>query len=152
MSTITTCHSIGEIPEPDELIELIQKQLETYRSDTSVEPIKNALNNALKEESRSVFFLWHDYKNRLGAFAFANVCSGLESGADYLWINELFVDEMFRNRGVATEILRYIDDWSKENQIVYISCVTGDGNKEAKSLYQKSGFTLSPSLWVDKNV
>jgi len=152
MSTINTVRSGEDIPDKEELIILIQRQLSTYGGDADFIRIDKAIENSLKEGSRAVFFLWNDFKDRLGAFAFANICSGLESGADYLWINELYVDEMFRKRGVATEILNFINNWAKKNQIVYISCSTGVANLTAQSLYKKSGFDFNTTMWVDKSV
>lgn len=150
MSEIEVVRDRTQISDPDGLIELIQKQISSYGGDSDYVRLKKAVENALKEESRSVFFLWSDYKERIGAFAFANVCSGLESGADYLWINELYVDEMFRKRGVASQILTYIKNWSLENNVVYIACSTGIRNNRARDLYRKNGFDQEQVMWIDK--
>jgi len=151
MSEITPVQSIEEIPDLEDLITLIGKQLSSYGSESGSGRIRTAVLNALKEESRAVFFLWSDYKERLGAFAFANINSGLESGADYLWINELFVDEMFRKRGVASQILNYIETWAVEQQIVYTACSTSEKNHPAMELYKRNGFNINNTIWIDKN-
>ena len=152
MSEITSVRFIENIPNLENLIILIGKQLSSYGADSDSDRIRTAVLNALKKESRAVFFLWHDYKDRLGAFAFANIGSGLESGADYLWINELYIDDMFRKRGIASQILQFIDRWAIENKIVYVSCCTGEKNQPALDLYKKNGFDTAGTIWVDKNV
>ena len=157
MSEIEIVESLTDLNNRDDLIELIQKQISSYGGNSQYDRIGNAVNNALvnnalKKESRSLFFIWSDYKTRMGAFVFANICSGLESGADYLWINELYVDESFRKRGVASQILQFIEQWSKKNEIVYIACSTGVQNNSARELYGKNGYNLDQTIWVDKTL
>lgn len=152
MSTINVVRKLEDIPDREGLIQLMIHQLESYGAEGDKERLSHALENALKEESRAVFFLWEDHKFRLGAFAFANICSGLESGGDYLWINELYVDVPFRKRGVAQEILKFIDQWAVDEHLVYIACSTGQKNVPAQNLYAKQGFSISSTLWVDKEI
>jgi GNAT superfamily N-acetyltransferase len=88
----------------------------------------------------------------LGAFAFGNVGSGLETGSDYLWLNELHVDHPFRRRGLASRMLEFVRDWADETGISYMACVTGMKNMPAQALYEANGFDLSPVMWVDTRV
>ena len=39
-----------------------------------------------------------------------------------------------------------------ENEIVYVSCCTGEKNQPALDLYKKNGFETAGTIWVDKNV
>lgn len=144
--------SINDIDSIDPLIAIIQRQLDSYGSSSDYEKIKNAVFNAVKPESRSVFFLKITKDNKLAGFAFANICSGLDSGADYLWLNELFVEEKFREQGIATKLLKFIEAYSKENNIKYFACSTGTGNAAAQSLYKKNGFNAENIVWCDKSL
>lgn len=152
MSQIKVIRSIEDIQDKEELVRLMADQLKSYGADADPDRLNKALDNALKKGSRAVLFLWEDHKFRAGAFAFANICSGLESGGDYLWINELFVSEPFRRRGIATEMLKSIDHWVRDNHLVYIACSTGTGNSAAQELYRKEGFDVGTTLWVDKEI
>ena len=152
MYQIEIIKKIEEIESLDKIIRLIQKQMTVIGGPSDVQHIKGALENALKPESRSVLFLWYSESNDIGAFAFSNICAGLETGADYLWINELFVDDKFRKKNVASEIIQFIEKWAKENQIKYIACTTGLTNEPAQKLYKKNGFDIHKTMWVDKSI
>jgi GNAT superfamily N-acetyltransferase len=144
--------NIEEIESLDKLIRLVQKQMTVIGGCSDFLHIKGALENALKPESRSVIFLWYTESNDIGAFAFSNICAGLETGSDYLWINELFVDDEFRKRNVASEMIQFIEKWVKENRIKYIACTTGLTNESAQKLYKKKGFDIHKTMWVDKSI
>ena len=152
MYQIKIIKNIEEIESLDKLIRLVQKQMTVIGGCSDSLHIKGALENALKPESRSVLFLWYTESNDIGAFAFSNICAGLETGADYLWINELFVDDEFRKRNAASEIIQFIEKWSRKNQIKYIACTTGLTNIPAQNLYKKNGFDIHKTIWVDKSI
>ena len=152
MYQIKIIKNIEEIESLDKLIRLVQKQMTVIGGCSDSLHIKGALENALNPESRSVLFLWYTESNDIGAFVFSNICAGLETGADYLWINELFVDDDFRKRNVASEMIQFIEKWTKENQIKYIACTTGLTNEPAQKLYKKNGFDIHKTMWVDKSI
>ena len=134
------------------LVELILKQMHAIGSGADAAHVESALRAALRPESRAVLFLWHDDSGTPGAFAFGNVACGLETGADYLWINELHVDQPYRGRAIASDLLAFIEQWSRNNRIRYIACTTGLQNEPAQNLYRKHGFELSPTMWVGKRL
>jgi GNAT superfamily N-acetyltransferase len=132
------------------LVDLISKQMAVIGGNTDKTRIRSSLDNALKSGSRGRFFLWYSADGRLGAFAFANVCSGLESSGDYLWANELYVGKDYRRKKVATQILNFMEDWSKKQNIRHIACSTGLMNDPARRLFENNAFELSETIWVDK--
>jgi len=135
----------------EDLIQIILKQMSAIGSEKDYYHIKNAVDNALSKSNRSVFFLYQkDFS--IEAFAYGNICAGLESGADYFWINELFVSEDIRNQQIASNILSFIEDWAKTENIKYIACITSLKNSPAKKLYLKNGFELNETVWVDKTI
>ena len=152
MYQIKIIKKIEEIESLDIIIRLVQKQMTVIGGHSDFQHIKDALKNALRPESRSVLFLWYSELNEIGAFVFSNICAGLETGADYWWINELFVDDVFRKRNVASEMIQFIEKWTKKNQIKYIACTTGLTNEPAQKLYKKNGFDLHKTMWVDKSI
>jgi len=130
------------------IIKLIQCQLVTKSEDH----IKQALKNALRPENRAVLFIGYGLDDAPIAFAFGNSCSGLESGGNYYWLNELFVDQSFRRRGYGKKLLSFIEDWLISREINYIACVTGEINKAAQLLYEDNNYELSKIVWVDKKL
>lgn len=134
------------------LIDLMVKQLHADGSGADVSHVVTALDRVFRPGRRAVLFVWRDQDGLPGAFAFGNVGSGLETGSDYLWLNELYVDHPFRRRGLASRMLTFVRDWAEENGIACIACVTGAKNLPAQELYEANGFELSPVMWVGKRV
>ena len=141
---------INEI-QIQKLIPMIKMQLYKDESSSTDKKIEHAVRNAFKKEARSVFFICY-IMNYIVGFAFGNVGSGLESGGDYFWINELYIEENNRKKGFASKILMFIETWAKERNIKHIACITGDNNENAKRLYKKNKYEISSVVWVDKDV
>ena len=64
-------------------------------------------------------------------------CVLLTNGDDGNLLNELFIEEKFRNNGIGTDIIKNI---IRENDIVYLWVYKE--NKQAISLYKKLGFNV----------
>lgn len=62
-----------------------------------------------------------------------------EVGGMAAWIEELFVDDKFRSRGIGTEFFEFLKNELK-GKIKRIRLEVGDENGDAKRLYQKLGF------------
>ena len=119
-------------------------------SNNDPEKIKAAIKNALMENKRTIFFAKINDMMEYCGFAFCNICSGLETGADYLWINELYVESEYRRKGYASEIMNFIENWSIKNGIKLIATTTGKKNKTAMKFFKNSGYGLSETVWVEK--
>lgn len=151
MNKIYTIENYNEITDVKQIVDLIQEQFNTYGVKKSYEEINDSLKNALSTKSRSVLFLL-SYEDTILGFSFGNVGSGLESGGDYLWLNELYIRRQSRGNGFGKSLIRYIENWCKENLIVYLSCSTGIKNDSAQKFYKKLSFDLSETIWVDKEL
>ena len=149
---IKVIQDISEIEDMSSLIDIIKRQMDYIGSKTDREGIINALKNALCNDKRAVLFVSISSDNKYQSFVFANVASGLESGGDYLWINELYVDENYRRVNLATKMLGYVETWCLENRIKYISCCTGKANIKAQDMYKKNGFDMNETIWIDKSI
>lgn len=140
----------SDIPEEDPLLKMMGDQMSGIGSPEAIKHLKRALKNGLRAESRVYLFISLSPQDELQGFAFTNLCSGLESGADYIWINELFIAEAFRQQGQAEELLSYIEEWAADKNIHYMACITSSTNIPAQKLYSKKGFEITETLWVDK--
>lgn len=69
-----------------------------------------------------------------------------ETNASAVEIKRMFVDPMFRSKGIAKAILNELEKWARE--MAYNSCVleTGERQFEAVSLYQKCGYKAIPNF------
>jgi GNAT superfamily N-acetyltransferase len=135
----------------NKLAKIVLKQMEFIGSKHNFEKVTSAIRNALKNE-RTTFFIKTNEKSDFIGFAFGNISSGLESGSDYLWVNELYVEKEYRRKNVATEIFSFIEKWAKQNGIKYIATMTSKENNEAIKFYGKVGYELTDIKWVDKKI
>lgn len=54
-------------------------------------------------------------------------------------LNDLFTDENYRNKGIATTLLKHAEEIAKQNSIIYLALETHKDNK-AQLLYTKNGW------------
>ena len=141
-----------EISDMNKFVKIISKQMKFIGSNNDPERIKAAIKNALMKNKRTIFFVKINEIMEYCGFAFCNICSGLETGADYLWINELYVESEYRRKGCASEIMNFIENWSIKNGIELIVTTTGKKNKTAMSFYKSKGYKLSKTVWVEKSI
>ncbi len=134
------------------IFRLFQKQMKSIGTPKSLAYIERAAANMFQERSQTVVFIGYENENVPVAFAFGNIGVGLQSGGDYFWLNELYVDVDCRRNGYATVLLAYVENWLKEKGIRYMACVTGSQNTAAQRLYQKNGFETEALVWVEKNL
>ena len=152
MTGVKIIENYREIENVDLIVELVSKQMKVVKGEFKYNEIHKSIKSVLKKGSRAKLFIITDQSNNYAGFAFGNICSGLESGGDYFWINELYVDDKFRGKHYATTLLEFIENWCENNRIGYIACVTGLTNEKAKSLYRKNEYDLNELIWVDKEI
>ena len=139
-------HNAKEI---DVLVNLMYQQMIEINSEKDRTSIKSAINNALKPGSRAVFFLAKQNENPIG-LAFINICCGIESGGDYIWINEIEILPQYRSKGFGTELLNHVVNWSKSKNIKSISSMTGIKNNVSQSMFASAGFEIEDVKWIEK--
>ena len=69
-----------------------------------------------------------------------------------MWINEIYVESEYRRKGKASEILKFIEKWSKEKGIKYIATMTSRKNIGSKGLFKNMEYKLEEILWIDKKI
>jgi GNAT superfamily N-acetyltransferase len=61
-------------------------------------------------------------------------------GGPYLWLNELYVHEEYRNKGIARKLLLHLIYWAERDGIKSIELETGINNSVTKHLYNSLDF------------
>lgn len=152
MNKIDIIEDFNNIKQIDNVVDLIQDQFKSYNVIKNSEVIIASLQNALSSKSRSILFLLKDEYNIGIGFSFGNIGSGLESGGDYIWLNELFISKNYRNNGLGKKLVTFIENWCVKQNICYISCSTGVKNVKAQNFYSNMEYDLSDTIWVDKSI
>ncbi|MDD3058139.1 MAG: GNAT family N-acetyltransferase [Sphaerochaeta sp.] len=146
--TIEVYEHTLEIIDYEGVLDLLGGQLTFIGYSPSRGEVASVLDNAMKQGSRSVLWVAYSQEQAVG-FAFGNVCCGLESGGDYLWLNELYVSEKARLQGLGSLLLETVRSWAKLRGCTYLALVTHPSNVRAQHLYQEAGMELENLVWVD---
>ena len=67
---------------------------------------------------------------------------GIALAGDVADIHTLTVIPSHRKRGIATELLRQLEDWGIEKQVSAFMLEMREGNTEAQPLYEKHGYSV----------
>jgi len=132
-----------------DLAGLLYQQMHDINSENDLLQIEITIKNALKPESRALFFLARKDQISLG-MVFINICSGIESGGDYIWINEIQISPEFRSQGIGKKLLNHVLKWSGRNNMKTVLCVADMNNTVSQSLFQSAGFSLENIKWMKK--
>lgn len=60
--------------------------------------------------------------------------------AKYAELENMITDKKFRGKGIGRKLTKNFIAWCKKNKVNYVSVTASAGNKDAISLYKKSGF------------
>jgi len=83
------------------------------------------------------------------------ICVGVTSVISPLQEKDAFllygeIDEKFRNRGLATMLIKSAEQWAKDKKLFQIRGWSGQDKIEAIHLLKKLGYGMCPSIMYDK--
>ena len=133
------------------LTDLLYQQMLDINSKSSRSAIESSIHNALKPESRALFFLAKEDEIPVGV-VFVNICSGIESGGDYVWINEIQISPDYRRKGIGKRLLKHVLDWSRRNKMKTVLGVTGLINYSSQALFKSENFDIEDTKWMNKKI
>jgi GNAT superfamily N-acetyltransferase len=76
----------------------------------------------------------------------------IECGGLYVILDELFVRESFRRRGLGRQIINFVLDRCREQGWLAIEAMANEENKMAQYFYGAHGFVLQPWLHLSRRV
>ncbi|MDR7071985.1 GNAT family N-acetyltransferase [Fictibacillus barbaricus] len=94
---------------------------------------------ALENPDKSGIIVAEDEGSIIG-LAFFNLGVSIRIVGPYLWLNDLFVHEEHRNRGIARKLLLHLIYWAERDGIKSIELETGINNSVTKHLYNSLDF------------
>jgi GNAT superfamily N-acetyltransferase len=140
-----------DIKKIDQVILLLQKQMKDIKANKSTRDIDESLRNALSTHKRAILEVCYEEDEPIG-FIFGNVCSGIESGKDYFWINEIHVKEGNRRKQIGSLLIKHMEDWLKDKDIEYVAAMTSRENESSKRFFEYRKFNESDVVWIDKHL
>ena len=119
--------------------ELFMQQISVSHTEDSFEKAMRAINLSIAPHSQSRLVV-AELDGCLLGLALLNIGISLKIGTRYLWLNELYVDHNYRNKGIGKKLLLYIIHWAEQEDIKAIELETGVNNSVTKHIYQSLGF------------
>lgn len=123
----------------EKIAQLFMQQISVDNDDTSYKLAMDAIQITLQPGSNSRIIV-ADEEDDLYGFAFLNIGVSLRVGGPYLWLNELYVHNNFRNKGIGKKLLLYIIHFAEKEGIRSIELETGVNNSVTKHIYNSLGF------------
>jgi len=131
----------------EEIINIIRTQMEFIGSQRSNKQIASFLQEYLRKESNAKLLILK--KDSIVGFAFFNISVGLETNGKYIWLNEVHILNEFRNHGYGNDIIEFLDNYVKENNIKKIMGLISNENS-AKNFYENNKFSLNEYILFSK--
>ena len=127
----------------DELLTKLIIDEKKYNSNISDDVnINNFYPNIYNKDNNKLFIAIDD--NNIIGYIYIKLIStdGIDNNKELL-IDALYVEEDYRNKGIATSLINKVKEYSINNNIKYISINVLDKNIKAKNLYNKLGFNIN---------
>ena len=123
-----------------------------YHSEAVLHPTDSELHlNIFNEIIRSDIYLLcyiFELEGEAVGYALLSKCFCPEVGGSIIWIEQLYINEAHRGKGVAGEFLSFIE---KEFGPDRIRLEVEEENEKAISLYKKNGYRFLPYLQMVKD-
>ena len=130
---------------------LYQQMKATGASKTQAE-VTAALHHALTPGSPARIFLLENENRKAIGCCFCNLCVGIESGGNYLWINEIYVVPHESGKGNGRLLLEYVADWAKQHHCRYMMAQTWPKNEASQKLFENCGFESTEVVQMGRRV
>lgn len=142
-------------------IELVEVNLQSNQNiiDCAYELIKSfwkTHSNYIQtdEESKQDFKEWQSEGNLFYIVKFQNHYIGFarlgNRGAKIDWLEDLFIDEQFQNRGLGTQVINILENKVKQySESLYLEVASR--NLKAMKLYRELGFDCLNSITIRKD-
>jgi ribosomal protein S18 acetylase RimI-like enzyme len=139
----------AELDDLDSLVPLFDAYRQFYQQASDLEGARRFLLEHM-QRGASVVFLAFEEKRAVG---FTQLYPQFSSvGMDRNWLlNDLYVDESARRKGLASQLLLTARTWGRETGARWLLLETGVDNYAAQALYEKAGWTKVEEIFYRVN-
>jgi GNAT superfamily N-acetyltransferase len=137
MYDVVFVNNMSDFLEHTQIISLLQDQMEYIDSPKTNSELLETFKIVFREPNAHLMVI-SEHGSIVG-FAFFNVCVGMESAGQYLWLNEMHVHKDYRSRGIGALLFNEIKKWCKENKIVRLMGMADQSELRTKKFYKTQG-------------
>ena len=121
----------------------VEMAREFYHSDAVLHPVPDSYfertaDEALRSDDYAEIFMFESENERAGYGLIAKTFSQ-EAGGMVWWIEEIYVRETFRSKGLGREFFAYLDE-KKGSAVTRMRLEVEEENTRAVALYKKLGY------------
>jgi ribosomal protein S18 acetylase RimI-like enzyme len=130
----------AELKNLDEIAKIFDEYREFYEKKSDLNGAREFLFDRFVNFQSIIFIAYDNQNEKIAGFTqLYPVFSSLSMGRALI-LNDLFVREEYRKRGVAKSILQYVKDYASTYKLKGVELSTAITNKKAQSLYESFGF------------
>ena len=118
---------------------------EFYSSDAVLHPVpreyfEKTADEALRSDAYAEIYLL-EYEGRTAGYGLTARTFSQEAGGQVLWIEELYIREEYRSRGLGREFFSFIEEKNR-GKIARLRLEVEEENTRAISLYKRLGYEV----------
>ncbi|MCC2254025.1 GNAT family N-acetyltransferase [Ruminococcus sp. CLA-AA-H200] len=123
----------------------IEMAHEFYHSDAVLHPVPDeyfvrTADEALRSGDYAGIYLL-EYEGKPAGYALTAKTFSQEAGGFVIWIEEIYIREAYRSRGLGKEFFRYLDE-NKGSDVTRLRLEVEADNRKAASLYERLGYEV----------
>ncbi len=127
---------------------------EFYHSDAVLAPIprtfiERTVEEALRSDTYAEIFLL-EYEGETAGYALIAKTFSQEAGGMVWWIEEVYIRELFRSKGLGREFFEYIEN-HKDEGVARLRLEVEEENIRAVSLYERLGYKVLDYMQMVKD-
>lgn len=127
---------------------------EFYHSDAVLAPIprtfiERTVEEALRSDTYAEIFLF-EYEGEAAGYALIAKTFSQEAGGMVWWIEEVYIRELFRSKGLGREFFEYIENHMDEG-VARLRLEVEEENIRAVSLYERLGYKVLDYMQMVKD-
>ena len=127
---------------------------EFYHSDAVLAPIprtfiERTVEEALRSDTYAEIFLF-EYEGEPAGYALIAKTFSQEAGGMVWWIEEVYIRELFRSKGLGREFFEYIEN-HKDEGVARLRLEVEEENIRAVSLYERLGYKVLDYMQMVKD-
>jgi GNAT superfamily N-acetyltransferase len=131
--------TLVQLPDTSELLQFMRRFYEVDHIDFREAVARSAIEKMLADESKGRIWWIQEGEERIGYVAIT-FCFSLEFGGPSAVVDELYLEESHRGRGIGFEALRFVERFCAPRGILALHLEVDRGNLHAQALYQKAGY------------
>ena len=125
--------------DAEELLQFMRRFYEVDHIDFRESMARGAIEKLLGDESAGRIWWILENEDRIGYIAMT-FCFSLEFGGQSAVVDELYLEESYRGRGIGFQALRFVEAFCRARGILVLNLEVDRTNLHAQALYKKAGY------------